>query len=101
MKRRGTLVARLRNSRRVGGGVGGCRTGLRLCGLLPRRGSLIPAALAPLRTPAKDYLKLSVTQARRLEMDSQVRVLELESEISRERERLGQLRRAHYHVAEA
>eukprot|EP00053_Salpingoeca_punica_P017041 m.162928 g.162928 ORF g.162928 m.162928 type:complete len:936 (-) comp17100_c0_seq1:283-3090(-) len=47
---------------------------------------------------AQDYLKLSLTQARRLEMDSQVRVLELESELGRERERLGQLRRVHYHL---
>ena len=48
---------------------------------------------------ATDYLKLSLTQARRLEMDSQVRVLEMEGELARERERLGQLRRAHYHLA--
>ena len=30
---------------------------------------------------------------------AQVRVLEMEGELSRERERLGQLRRAHYHLA--
>ena len=34
-----------------------------------------------------------------MEMDAQVRVLELESSLSQERERLGQLRRAHYHLA--
>eukprot|EP00054_Salpingoeca_dolichothecata_P023040 m.152478 g.152478 ORF g.152478 m.152478 type:complete len:1280 (+) comp24548_c0_seq3:74-3913(+) len=49
---------------------------------------------------AKEFLNLSVTQAKRLEMDSQIRVLELESSLNQERERLGQLRRAHYHLAE-
>jgi huntingtin interacting protein 1 len=46
---------------------------------------------------AQDLLKLSLTQTRRLEMDSQVRVLELENALNQERERLGQLRKMHYH----
>ena len=52
-----------------------------------------------LHITAADYLKLSLTQAKRMEMDAQVRVLELEASLSQERERLGQLRRAHYHLA--
>eukprot|EP00051_Salpingoeca_urceolata_P022646 m.373590 g.373590 ORF g.373590 m.373590 type:complete len:132 (-) comp19998_c2_seq18:712-1107(-) len=46
---------------------------------------------------AQDYLKMSLPQARRLEMELQVRVIELEATLSRERERLGQVRRANYH----
>lgn len=46
-----------------------------------------------------DYSKLSLTQAKRLEMDSQVRVLELESDVVKERKRLGDLRRMHYQLA--
>jgi hypothetical protein len=34
-----------------------------------------------------------------MEMDTQVRILELESMLERERERLGQLRRGNYHNA--
>ncbi|XP_028396824.1 huntingtin-interacting protein 1-like [Dendronephthya gigantea] len=48
-----------------------------------------------------DYSKLSLTQAKRLEMDSQVRVLELESQLEKERKRLGELRRTHYQLAGA
>ncbi|XP_062502731.1 huntingtin-interacting protein 1-like [Corticium candelabrum] len=48
-----------------------------------------------------DYSKLSLTQAKRLEMDSQVRVLELESLLEKERNRLAELRRMHYHLAGA
>ncbi|EGD82065.1 HIP1 protein [Salpingoeca rosetta] len=49
---------------------------------------------------AQDYLKLTITQARRLQMDSQVRVKELEYELLQEQERLRQLRKAHYHLSE-
>ena len=49
---------------------------------------------------AQDYLKLTLTQARRLQMDSQVRVKELEYELLQEQERLRQLRKAHYHLCE-
>eukprot|EP00043_Microstomoeca_roanoka_P019771 m.229607 g.229607 ORF g.229607 m.229607 type:complete len:1309 (-) comp17055_c2_seq1:125-4051(-) len=49
---------------------------------------------------AQDYLKLTVTQARRLQMDSQVRVKELEYELLQEQERLRQLRKAHYHLSD-
>ncbi|CAB4015389.1 huntingtin-interacting 1-like [Paramuricea clavata] len=48
-----------------------------------------------------DYSKLTLTQAKRLEMDSQVRVLELESQLEKERKRLGDLRRTHYQLAGA
>lgn len=46
-----------------------------------------------------DYSKLTLTQAKRLEMESQVRVLELESQLTKERQKLGDLRRAHYQLA--
>ncbi|EDQ92752.1 uncharacterized protein MONBRDRAFT_14137, partial [Monosiga brevicollis MX1] len=49
---------------------------------------------------AQDYLKLSLTQTKRLQMDSQVRCLELEAELRHEQERLRQLRKATYHLAE-
>ncbi|XP_065830559.1 huntingtin-interacting protein 1-like [Oscarella lobularis] len=50
---------------------------------------------------ASDYSSLSLTQTKRLEMDSQVRVLELESMLEKERSKLSELRRAHYHLAGA
>lgn len=46
-----------------------------------------------------NYSKLTLTQAKRLEMESQVRVLELESQLTKERQKLGDLRRAHYQLA--
>lgn len=46
-----------------------------------------------------DYSKLSLTQAKRMEMDSQVRMLELESLLTKERQKLGRLRKAHYQIA--
>lgn len=49
---------------------------------------------------AEDYLKLSLVQAKRLQMDSQIRVLELESELMKEQERLRQLRKAHFQLSE-
>lgn len=48
-----------------------------------------------------DYSKLSLTQAKRLEMESQVKALELEKELRDERSRLAELRKAHYHLAGA
>lgn len=46
-----------------------------------------------------DYSKLSLTQAKRLEMESQVKALELEKELEMERTRLAELRKVHYHLA--
>jgi len=42
---------------------------------------------------------LSLHQAKKLEMESQVRVLELESEVEKERMKLGELRKKHYQLA--
>eukprot|EP00056_Hartaetosiga_gracilis_P011134 m.166670 g.166670 ORF g.166670 m.166670 type:complete len:1274 (+) comp13455_c0_seq1:190-4011(+) len=49
---------------------------------------------------AQDYLSLTLTQARRLQMDSQVRVKELEYALLKEQERLRQIRKAQYKLAE-
>lgn len=49
---------------------------------------------------AMDFSKLSLTQTKRLEMDSQVRLLELEAELEKERAKLGELRRRHYRLAD-
>ncbi|CAG9862977.1 unnamed protein product [Phyllotreta striolata] len=46
-----------------------------------------------------DVSNLSLHQAKRLEMDSQVRVLELEKELEQERYRLAKLRKHHYQLA--
>lgn len=46
-----------------------------------------------------DTSNLTLHQAKRLEMDSQVRVLELEKELEQERYRLAKLRRHHYQLA--
>ena len=48
-----------------------------------------------------DYSKLSLTQTKRLEMESQVKALELEKELEMERTRLAELRKIHYHLAGA
>ena len=48
-----------------------------------------------------DFSKLSLTQAKRLEMESQVKALELEKELEMERIRLAELRKVHYHLAGA
>ncbi|XP_064461070.1 huntingtin-interacting protein 1-like isoform X2 [Ornithodoros turicata] len=50
---------------------------------------------------AMDFSKLTLHQAKRLEMESQVRVLELESNLQKERVQLAELRRRHYHLAGA
>lgn len=47
-----------------------------------------------------EYLQnLSLTQAKRQEMECQVRALELEKELETERNRLAELRKLHYHLA--
>nr|VZH96731.1 unnamed protein product [Spirometra erinaceieuropaei] len=43
-----------------------------------------------------EFTQLGITQARRAEMDSQVRVLELEASLAAERKKLGELRRYNY-----
>ncbi|XP_053130661.1 huntingtin-interacting protein 1 isoform X2 [Hemicordylus capensis] len=46
-----------------------------------------------------DFSAITLTQIKRQEMDSQVRVLELESQLQKERQRLGELRKKHYELA--
>lgn len=46
----------------------------------------------------RDYSQLTLTQAKRLEMESQVHALELEQELAEERTRLAELRKVHYHL---
>lgn len=46
-----------------------------------------------------DTSNLTLHQAKRLEMDAQIRVLELEKELEQERMRFGMLRRHHYQLA--
>ncbi|XP_063002588.1 huntingtin-interacting protein 1 [Elgaria multicarinata webbii] len=46
-----------------------------------------------------DFSAITLTQIKRQEMDSQVRVLELESQLQKERQRLGALRKKHYELA--
>ncbi|XP_032901935.1 huntingtin-interacting protein 1 isoform X2 [Amblyraja radiata] len=46
-----------------------------------------------------DFSSMTLTQIKRQEMDSQVHVLELESQLQKERERLGGLRKKHYELA--
>ncbi|VDL95979.1 unnamed protein product [Schistocephalus solidus] len=43
-----------------------------------------------------EFTQLGITQARRAEMDTQVRVLELEASLAAERKKLGELRRYNY-----
>ncbi|XP_078081206.1 huntingtin-interacting protein 1 isoform X3 [Mustelus asterias] len=50
-------------------------------------------------TDTMDFSSMTLTQIKRQEMDSQVRVLELESELQKERQRLGGLRKKHYELA--
>lgn len=42
---------------------------------------------------------MTLTQIKRQEMDAQVMVLELETRLQKERERLGELRKKHYELA--
>lgn len=46
-----------------------------------------------------DFTHLSLHEAKKEEMESQVRTLELEAELNRERARLSALRKQHYHMA--
>uniref|UniRef100_A0AC35TQV0 ENTH domain-containing protein n=1 Tax=Rhabditophanes sp. KR3021 TaxID=114890 RepID=A0AC35TQV0_9BILA len=46
-----------------------------------------------------DFTHLSLHEAKKEEMESQVRTLELEAELQRERSKLSQLRKQHYHMA--
>lgn len=48
-----------------------------------------------------DFSNLSLHQAKRLEMECQVKVLELENLLQKERLKLSSIRRTHYHLADA
>ncbi|CAI5795147.1 huntingtin-interacting protein 1 isoform X1 [Podarcis lilfordi] len=50
-------------------------------------------------TDSMDFSAITLTQIKRQEMDSQVRVLELENQLQKERQRLGELRKKHYELA--
>jgi len=45
-----------------------------------------------------DFSKLSLHQAKRLEMESQVKLIQLEADLTKERMRLANLRKQHYHL---
>ncbi|XP_048374832.1 huntingtin-interacting protein 1 [Sphaerodactylus townsendi] len=51
------------------------------------------------KADSMDFSAVTLTQIKRQEMDSQVRVLELESQLQKERQRLGELRKKHYELA--
>ncbi|XP_008046655.1 huntingtin-interacting protein 1 [Carlito syrichta] len=50
-------------------------------------------------TDSMDFSSMTLTQIKRQEMDSQVRVLELETDLQKERQKLGELRKKHYELA--
>ncbi|XP_043858491.1 huntingtin-interacting protein 1 isoform X1 [Dromiciops gliroides] len=50
-------------------------------------------------TENMDFTSLTLTQIKRQEMDSQVKVLELENQLEKERQKLGYLRKKHYELA--
>uniref|UniRef100_A0A8C6QFB6 Huntingtin-interacting protein 1 n=1 Tax=Nannospalax galili TaxID=1026970 RepID=A0A8C6QFB6_NANGA len=50
-------------------------------------------------TDSMDFSSMTLTQIKRQEMDSQVRVLELENDLQKERLKLGELRKKHYELA--
>ncbi|XP_021170405.2 huntingtin-interacting protein 1 isoform X2 [Fundulus heteroclitus] len=50
-------------------------------------------------TETMDFSSMTLTQIKRQEMDAQVMVLELETRLQKERERLGELRKKHYQLA--
>ncbi|KAL1768847.1 huntingtin-interacting protein 1 isoform X1 [Sigmodon hispidus] len=50
-------------------------------------------------TESMDFSSMTLTQIKRQEMDSQVRVLELENDLQKERQKLGELRKKHYELA--
>ena len=45
-----------------------------------------------------DFTKYSLHEAKKEEMESQVRTLELEAELEKERVKLAELRKLHYHL---
>lgn len=47
-----------------------------------------------------DFTKLSLHQAKKLEIESKIREIELETALTKEREKLSRLRKAHYHLSE-
>ncbi|XP_015269049.1 PREDICTED: huntingtin-interacting protein 1 [Gekko japonicus] len=51
------------------------------------------------KADSMNFSAMTLTQIKRQEMDSQVRVLELESQLQKERQRLGELRKKHYQLA--
>uniref|UniRef100_A0A672RU64 Huntingtin-interacting protein 1-like n=1 Tax=Sinocyclocheilus grahami TaxID=75366 RepID=A0A672RU64_SINGR len=51
------------------------------------------------RNQTMDFSAMTLTQIKRQEMDAQVLVLELETRLQKERERLGELRKKHYELA--
>jgi len=51
-------------------------------------------------TETFDFSKLSLHQAKKLEMESKIREIELETSLTKEREKLAKLRKAHYHLSE-
>uniref|UniRef100_A0A5F8H302 Huntingtin-interacting protein 1-related protein n=1 Tax=Monodelphis domestica TaxID=13616 RepID=A0A5F8H302_MONDO len=50
-------------------------------------------------TESMDFSSMTLTQIKRQEMDSKVRVLELENQLEKERQKLGYLRKKHYELA--
>ncbi|XP_074045546.1 huntingtin-interacting protein 1 isoform X2 [Macrotis lagotis] len=50
-------------------------------------------------TENMDFSSMTLTQIKRQEMDSQVKVLELENQLEKERQKLGYLRKKHYELA--
>ncbi|ESO95313.1 hypothetical protein LOTGIDRAFT_116962 [Lottia gigantea] len=46
-----------------------------------------------------DFSKMTLYQTKKMEMEAQVKVLELENELKKERMRLGELRKQHYQLA--
>lgn len=48
----------------------------------------------------KELSELSVHQAKRLEMESQLRIIKLEDQLGKERLKLAHLRKSHYHLTE-
>ena len=46
-----------------------------------------------------DFSSLSLHKIKKIEMDAQVKVLELESALTKEREKLASIRRQHYALA--
>jgi huntingtin interacting protein 1 len=48
---------------------------------------------------AMDFTSLSLHQTKRLEMEAQVKVLELEKQLETEKNKLYKLRKQHYHLS--